>query len=270
MNGVKNAIELHGSVWITIDGENLGGSGRIALLAKIAEVGSITKAAGALKMSYKAAWDAIDAMNNLAGEPLVRRLVGGKDGGGTQLTPRGEKLVLNFQLIEEEHRKFIDQMSRQSDGITDDFLLLRRMSMKTSARNQLLGTVSAIKKGAVNDEVELEIAHGRKIVATITHESAENLALQRGTKVFALIKASSVIVVTDDSGAKFSARNCLSGTVSRIQPGAVNTEVVISLKEGGSIAAMITNESHENLKLKEGSSATAIFKASSVILGTPA
>lgn len=264
---IDNAIELRGSIWMTIGGESLGGKGRIALLEKISEHGSITRAAKAINMSYKAAWDAIDAMNNLAGEPLVRRATGGSGGGGTQLTPRGERLVANFKIIEQEHHKFIEQLSLQTEGITDDFLLLRSMSMKTSARNQLMGTISNIKKGAVNDEVELDIAGGKKIIATITHESAQNLHLKQGMKAFALIKASSIIVIADDQGAKFSARNYLSGTVSRIKPGAVNTEIVIDLKEGGSIASIITNESCDNLKLKEGSSAAAIFKASSVILG---
>ena len=89
-------------------------------------------------MSYKAAWDAVDAMNNLAGEPLVERVSGGKGGGGTRLTRRGAQLVENFKLIEREHRHFIEQLSRQAEGIADDFLLLRRINMKTSARNQFL------------------------------------------------------------------------------------------------------------------------------------
>lgn len=240
------------------------------LLAKIAEHGSITRAAKVLNMSYKAAWDAVDAMNNLAGEPLVVRVAGGQGGGGTQLTPRGRRLVANFKIIEQEHQRFVDQLSRQTEGITDDFFLLRNMCMKTSARNQLLGTISRIKKGAVNDEIELEIAGGNKIVATITHESTQGLSLKEGMKTFALIKASSIVLVADDKSAKFSARNYLTGTVSRVTPGAVNAEIMIDLKEGSSIAAIITNESCDNLKLQQGSSIAAMFKASSVILGVPA
>lgn len=263
-------IELHGLVWMTVGGENLGGPGRVNLLAKVAECGSITQAAKAIKMSYKAAWDAIDSMNNLAGEPLVERLTGGKGGGGTRLTQRGEQLVVNFRIIEREHRHFIDQLSRQAEGIADDLLLIRRLNMKTSARNQFLGKVTQVNRGSVNDEIELEITGGEKIVAIITHESTEGLGLQPGAEAFALIKASSIIVMTDDEGAKFSARNRLRGTVSRVQPGAVNTEVVIELSGGGSIAAIITNESCSMLGLIVGAKATGIFKASSVILGIPA
>lgn len=271
MNSVDDkAIALRGAVWMTVGGENLGGHGRIDLLAGIHATGSITQAAKAMKMSYKAAWDAIDGMNNLAGEPLVERLTGGKGGGGTRLTPRGQQLVYNFRLIESEHRRFIDQLSQQADGVTNDYFLIRRMTMKTSARNQFLGTVAAVQRGAVNDEIDLNIVGGQKLVATVTHESAEGLGLRVGAEAFALIKASSVIIVTEMQGARFSARNQLAGTVSRLQTGAVNTEVVIDLPGGGAIAAIITNESATTLGLAVGTAATAIFRASSVIVGTPA
>lgn len=263
------SIELRGSLWMTVGGENLGGPGRVELLARIAECGSITRAAKAMKMSYKAAWDAIDSMNNLAGEPLVERLTGGKGGGGTRLTQRGAQLVANFRIIEREHRNFVDQLSRQAEGIADDFILIRRMNMKTSARNQFIGKVVEVKRGSINDEIELEIAGGQRIVAILTHESTASLGLQAGAEAFALIKASSVILISDAQGARFSARNQLSGVISRVLPGAVNTEVVIDLDGGAAIAAIITNESGSSLALAVGHPATAIFKASSVILGVP-
>jgi molybdate transport system regulatory protein len=86
---------------------------------------------------------------------------------------------------------------------------------------------------------------------------------------YALIKASSVIVGTEDDDIRLSARNQLRGTVSRLIPGAVNSEVVIEIAAGVSIAAIITNGSAEDMGLQTGSRATAIFKASSVILGVP-
>lgn len=266
----QSGIELHGSLWMSVGGENLGGPGRIELLARIAECGSITGAARAAGMSYKAAWDAIDSMNNLAREPLVERVTGGKGGGGTRLTPRGERLVRNFRLIEREHGRFIEQLGRRAEGIADDFLLVRRLGMRTSARNQFFGKVAALRHGAVNDEIELEIAGGQRIVAIVTHESTQSLGLRVGAEAFALIKAPSVIVVTDAKGARFSARNRLTGTVSRLQRGAVNTEVIIELPGGGSVAAIVTDDSSQTLGLAVGAPVTAIFKASSVILGVPA
>ena len=66
---------------------------------------------------------------------------------------------------------------------------------------------------------------------------------------------------------KLSARNQLEGTITRVEPGAVNAEVVIALYGGNSVAAIITNTSASEMKLAEGMAVTAIFKASSVILG---
>lgn len=264
------AFSLQGTLWMTVGGESFGGAGRVALLAKIAETGSISQAAKAIGMSYKGAWDAIDAMNNLAGEALVERLAGGKGGGGTRLTARGERLVRNFRTIEQVHSQFVEQLNRQSAAIADDFNLIGRLNMKTSARNQFFGTITRLQTGAVNDEIELDIAGGHKIVAIVTHDSTESLGLQVGRQAFALVKASSIILLADGEGARFSARNQLQGKVTRLLPGAVNTEVVLALAGGGSIAAIVTNAGADLLELIEGAEATALFKASSVIVGVPA
>jgi molybdate transport system regulatory protein len=144
------------------------------------------------------------------------------------------------------------------------------MKMKTSARNQFSGKVVELKEGAVNDEITLEIVGGQRIVATITRDSSDSLSLVVGAEAFALIKASSVIVVTELGEAKLSARNQLTGIVARVQVGAVNTEVSIELPGGGAIAAIVTRDSGDALDLQVGSEVTAIFKASSVIIGVPA
>jgi molybdate transport system regulatory protein len=267
---VSDSLELHGEVWLTLGEQNFGSPARIALLAKIAECGSITAAAKAAGMSYKAAWDAIDAMNNLSGEPLVARLAGGKGGGGTRLTARGRKLVDNFYVVEREHRQFIEQLNQQAGNIADDLLLIRRIGMKTSARNQFFARVVKVRPGAVNDEIDLEMAGGQKLAAIVTHESTDTLDLKPGAETFALVKASSVLLVTEPGGAKFSARNQLAGSVSRVSPGAVNTEVILDLSGGASVVAIITNESCAEMGLAPGVAATAMFKASCIILCMPA
>lgn len=142
--------------------------------------------------------------------------------------------------------------------------------MKTSARNQFSGTVSRVVAGAVNDEILIDVPGLGTIAAIVTHDSALNLDLVSGAKAFALIKASSVIVVTQAEGARFSARNQLQGQVLRVVKGAVNTEVVIGLDGGAQVAAIVTNESADALGLAAGVAAAALFKASSVIVGVPA
>jgi len=262
-------IALEGTVWMTVGGEQLGGTNRVGLLAALAQCGSITAAAKQVGLSYKAAWEAIDTMNNLAGEPLVQRSTGGKGGGGTRLTARGAQLVQNFTMVEQLHHDFLERLNRQAAGVADDVALFSRFRMRTSARNQFFGTVTRVVPGAVNDEIELAIAGGQKIVAIVTRESTDNLALAPGRQVFALIKSSSVIVMTAGEGVRLSARNQLAGTVARLTRGAVNAEAVIALGGGGTVAATVTNESVDMLGLAEGLAATALFKASSVILGVP-
>lgn len=139
--------------------------------------------------------------------------------------------------------------------------------MFTSARNQLSGKITVIQRGAVNDEVEIGLPDGQKIVAVLTHSSTESLGLAIGSDAFALIKASWIILLTDTAGVRLSARNQLAGTVEKVTLGAVNAEVILKLANGGVIAAMVTNESVANLGLAPGKAASAAFKASSVIVG---
>ncbi|MPW16695.1 transporter [Paraburkholderia sp. CNPSo 3157] len=139
--------------------------------------------------------------------------------------------------------------------------------MRTSARNHFAGQVTAVKRGAVNDEITLRTQDGLDVVAVITHGSASSLGLAAGKPAFALVKASSVIVMVDADSSKVSARNCIAGTVASVTKGAVNSEVIISATGGAQIAAIVTNDSVERLGLASGKAAAAIFKASSVIVG---
>jgi molybdate transport system regulatory protein len=139
---------------------------------------------------------------------------------------------------------------------------------RTSARNQLSGRVVAIRKGVVNDTVELELPGGERVVATLTSESTHDLGLALGTEAIALIKASSVLVGLSDDGMRLSARNQFPGTVIQITRGPVNADVRIQLAGGSVMSAMITAESAAALGLEEGVAVVAIVKASSVILGT--
>lgn len=238
------------------------------LLAALQSEPSITAAAKAVGLSYKAAWDAIATMNNLARQLLVERNVGGKGGGGARLTVHGVRLVETFRAVELENKRFVERVNRRVRDKAD-LKSLGRMTMMTSARNHFIGKVTRITRGAVNDEVELKLTGGEKIVAVVTHESTETLGLRKGVEAIALIKASWIIVAVEDETApvKLSARNRLSGVVSGLSAGAVNTEVVIGLKGGQSVAAIVTRASAKSLGLAPGKPASAIFKASSVILG---
>lgn len=138
--------------------------------------------------------------------------------------------------------------------------------MKASARNQFSGIVKEVRIGAVNAEVHICLKGGETIVASITKESLETLAIDNNAPVLALVKAPQIIIVTDFGGYKLSSQNQLAGKVTHVKLGVVNSEIDIELTGGELVAATITNDSVETLKLKEGNAATVVFKASSVIL----
>jgi molybdate transport system regulatory protein len=142
--------------------------------------------------------------------------------------------------------------------------------MKTSARNQYAGTIQDIESGPVTTEVSLEIAGGHVLAATLTTASAKRMKLQKGQQALALIKASSVVLVTDTDGYLLSARNQLAGTVSRVERGAVSTVVGLALAGGVEVTATVTNDAVDDLKLQCGQKATAIFKAYQVFVAVKA
>lgn len=114
MPGKKSLkTQVDGRIWLSVDGKPLMGRGRVELLKGIRETGSISRAAKAMKMSYKAAWDAIDAINNACGCEIVQSRPGGTRGGGSSLTPEGERLLSRFDEIEAEHRRWMEDATRR-------------------------------------------------------------------------------------------------------------------------------------------------------------
>ncbi|MDP4300016.1 TOBE domain-containing protein [Leptothrix discophora] len=259
-------LAVKGSLWITSGDESLGGHGRIALLRSVAEHGSITQAAKAYGMSYKAAWDAIDTMNRVSGEPVVERSTGGRGGGSTRLTAHGERLVQRYTQLDAVHQRFVAMLAEQAFDLDQDYSLLQALNMKTTARNQFLGTVTAVRSGAVNDEVEVTLAGGTRVVAIIPRDGTESLGLRTQLAVIVLVPSAHVLLATGLDGARLSARNQLAGTVAAVRPGAVNAEVVLALTGGGQLVATVTSASVDTLGLAEGIPAVALVKASDVIL----
>lgn len=263
----EGRVQVTGSIWLDKAEKSFLGSDRIELLEKIQALGSITRAAKAVGISYKTAWEIVDAMNNLADKPLVVRVTGGKGGGGTHLTPEGQKLISSFKIVQEEHKVFLENVAHKIDDLENFYKFLKRMSLKVSARNIFKGTIRHIRKGAVNSEVELVIPSGDVIVSVITNESVENLSLREGADSYAIIKSSSVILGRDLHLIRLSVSNILCGNVTKIIPGAVTTEITVRLSGENTICAVITNESAKFLAFSDGDHVCALFQASNVILG---
>jgi molybdate transport system regulatory protein len=245
---------------------NVAGIEKITLLENVFKLGSISEAAKAMGISYRTAWESIQLMNATSYGPLILTNSGGKKGGGALLTPNAKKILAKYQTVANEHKEFIQRINNTTNDLNELEEFLRRTAMRTSARNQFFGIVQKVKKGAINSEVQLELNGGDTLVATITNESVQALKIKKKSEAWAIFKASWVIIGLDDK-IKLSARNQLSGSVSDIKKGAVNSEVSLKLKGGNEVTAVITNESLKELKLKKGTKATAYIKASHIILG---
>ena len=235
------------------------GADRITLMETIARNGSITAAAKELGMSYRAAWDAVQAVNNLFDEPLITAATGGAKGGAAWVTERGVRLI-------EAYRRMETKLAQAWAEVEADGADLWSLGMKTSARNALGGTVEAIVDGAVNTEVTLKIGDGVNITAVVTRASVSDLGLRVGGAAIALIKSSFIILATGSAPLRTSARNQLNGTVLTRTDGAVNSEVIIHLPGGKTLTATLTLESAQNLNLQAGDPVIALIKAPHVIL----
>lgn len=253
------------TLWhVQLDGGDIGPR-RLDLLQAIEITGSISQSAKKIGMTYKAAWDAVDIMNNLAGTPLVRCQHGGKGGGGATLTQTGSQIVRTYERLLALQAKWITSLD---DGVQVDVLpLIRRLSMKTSARNMFYGVIESIDMGLVNVEVILKLQGETRIAATITLGSLEQMQLKVGDPAWALVKASWVILASSEVQGKTSARNCLCGEIIKIIAGQVNVEVIVQLEGGNTVSAVVTKPSLENLKLELGSAVCALIKSSQVLIG---
>ncbi|MFJ3524415.1 TOBE domain-containing protein [Pseudomonas sp. NPDC090203] len=237
---------------------------RIALLQHIAEQGSITRAAKSAGLSYKAAWDAIDELNNLAQKPLVERSVGGRGGGGAKLSQEGERVLQLYQRLQALQAQLLE--SPEESG---DLALLSRLMLRTSARNQLHGQVVDITAFGRNDMIGMQLSGGLEIQAQITHDSTLRLGLEAGTDVFALIKAGWLELLAPGQPAT-TGHNCLDGKIDEILDADDGpSEVRIVLPSGQKLCALAEADHLGALKLKVGGDVQVQFAPSNVLIGTP-
>lgn len=260
-------VEFVAPLWLNKDRKTFLQSRRIELLEKIEEHGSITKAAKAAGISYKGAWDAVNGMNNLADKPLTVNVTGGRTGGGTFLTEEGRSLIQMFRMVELEHSRSLHKIGKNAEDLERALNLMRRISMRLSAKNVCYGTVCQIRVDNLLAEVSLELKSGNRICSIITAESVETLGLAVGEGAYAVIKASSVLISSDIGEVRLSASNLLRGRVVSIRTAAVMGEVILDIGGGDTIAATVTAGGALNLGVNEGDQACAVIDASNVIIG---
>lgn len=254
---------------VTLKGENVPAVGRerLRLLEAVAREGSISAGARAVGITYKAAWDGLDAMANLFGKPLLVARAGGRAGGGATLTATGHSVIEAFRRMEAEMVRVLRTIEPELvEAGVSPLDLVSGFLMKTSARNAIRGSIVNIVSDTLNAEIEVSVSPQTTIYSLITHASMEELGLCPGRSVTLLIKAPFVAIAIGKTAPKTSARNCISGIISRCETTTVSAEVVLDIGAGKTLASSITAQSAKSLRLAPGKSAFAVFDAAPVII----
>ena len=190
---------------------------RIYILRRLQDAGSISEAARRAGVSYKAAWQAIDILSNLAGTPLVEKVVGGAGGGGAQLTKAGKELLkasTDLELVKSQ----LTQKKQTGGDMSGSGML----GLRTTMRNQFPCTVSGISKKGSFVRVELSSKGGTVFYSKITSASAELFELHEGQAVLVLCKATAVSIKQASSEKH---KNVVHGVVVRKARGSTSGEI---------------------------------------------
>jgi len=230
---------------------------RVDILRRIGAAGSISEAARGAGVSYKAAWQALETLANLAGTPLVAKAVGGTGGGGAVLTPAGQRVLQAADALAGARGEVLRQVEQEADGASPGRAAL---ALRTSMRNQFPCTVDAITPHQGLVRVRLRLADGDTVHARITRESVQLLGLAPGLAVLALCKATAVQVAREIAPAP--ARNRLTGTVTRSSRAASGGEVGLRLGSGVQLVGFAA----AGHRLRTGQPAMASVDESGVVI----
>ena len=200
------------------------GDKRIDILRRVGQAGSISEAARAAGVSYKAAWQALETLANLAGTPLVEKAVGGSGGGGATITAAGRRVLEAADEMARARRRILDSFEH------GDASGRAALALRTSMRNQFPCTVGTIAAQKSQVRVQLLLSDGSALHARITRESVQLLGLEPGLEVLALCKATAVRVAEHIEAS--ATDNVLAGEIVRASRSAGGGEVSLRLASG--------------------------------------
>ncbi|MCO6545010.1 MAG: TOBE domain-containing protein [Gilliamella sp.] len=201
---------------------------RIALLKAIEQTGSLSQAAKQIGISYKTAWDAINDINKLAPKPFLITAIGGKNGGGTKLSAYAVRFIQLYDLLTQLQQNAFNILNDDKVPLDDILKATARLSLQTSARNQLYGTVKQIQTNDVAGFITVLLSDNQtELKVYITQSSIERLKLSTDKTVLLLIKAPLIELKNEIEN-----ENCLSVTVEKITTDGNWSEIAFTLSSG--------------------------------------
>lgn len=234
---------------------------RLEVLRSIHRASSISEAARANGVSYKAAWQAVETLGNLAGVPLVDKVVGGSGGGGARLTAEGLRVLEAADLLNQAREQVLARLDGSPDGSGLNLRGLAGVGFRTSMRNQLPCVVSDIARTRGAARVTLTLADGQAIASRITLESLELLNLAPGLAALAMFKATAVTVAP--TIVAVGGINLLRGKVARRGTAGTGLEVALQITHGLGLVGFA--EADSPLKLRQP--AMAAVEENGVVIG---
>ncbi|MBL1417072.1 MAG: molybdenum-dependent transcriptional regulator [Moritella sp.] len=275
-------MDLKALLTISVADKVFANPKRILLLQQIQACGSISQGAKFAGMSYKTAWDSVKDMNTRLPEPVVHSEKGGKGGGGAKLTVFGERLLQMYALTEQMQDMVLEALQDQAIPMNSLLDVMGHLSLQTSARNQLSGTIMSLEHGRnergmaadnLNTDIQVVLANGLILHATVTQSSCTRLSLAVGKPILLLFKAPAVSIAIDKTADE--SNNQVLGVVHEIHSNSQTTEVGLAIIDEqvmaeniapqmiyASIDTLLANQ----LKLVVGGEYYAVFSSSQTIV----
>lgn len=202
---------------------------RIALLKAIQSTGSLSKAAKTIGISYKTAWDNVNEINQLAKMPFVISAAGGKGGGRTTLSAYAERFILLYDLLTQMQQNAFNILSQEDVALNDILSATARLSLQSSARNQLYGTIKQIQHDDVIGTITVQLSDKQtQIDVAITASSIKRLQLVQNKAVILLVKAPQIELQPPIH----HQQNRYQATISHIHHQDQHCELILALNSG--------------------------------------
>ncbi len=263
-------LRPYAELWLSRAGKPGLGGVRVLLLEQIFKTKSLALAARAAGISYRTAWGLLEELNALSHSPLVQSVSGGSKGGGSRLTEHGKEVLEAYAALQQEHERYLAGLQARMRGFDRLAPAIRRMSLSTSARNQLHCRVLGVREKGLNVDVDLGIGRSGRACARITRAGLESLGLRAGDEIFALIKANWVSIAPPGKGKAAPGMNRLGGRILSLREKGGEMECVLRLSGGACVVAAFPASKPRAVGLAEGRPAAAVFDPANVILGISA
>ncbi|MFD2179326.1 TOBE domain-containing protein [Veronia pacifica] len=260
-------MQLDASLTLSLNNKVFANPRRIALLEKITQTGSLNQAARQADISYKAAWDAVNAMNSAFDTPVVLSEKGGKGGGGARLTPFGQRLLTVYRLTRQVQDMALNALQDQNIAMDNLLDLMAHFSLQTSARNQFTAKITDIISVGINDRIVTTLPGGQGCETTVTRASSKRLGLEVGSHILLLLKAPSVRITTQEDQPN-AGESALLGKLVSVRAEGNQSEVCLDIGGGYTVFSVMNTDTLAPLGLETGGRYQACFQSSHPVIAS--